>query len=76
MPSLQQRYFDILISRVGSDRYPSHQLLDRVESSIANGDQLAVYVEMLIANVSASSYPSHQMLERIQRTMLMVAEAR
>jgi hypothetical protein len=31
MPPLQQRYYDVLIERVRTDRYPSHQLLDLIE---------------------------------------------
>ncbi len=34
MPPLQQSYIDILMERCSTDRYPSHQLLDRIEASI------------------------------------------
>ena len=34
MPPLQQYYFDLLLDRVRGDRYPSHQLLDRIESEL------------------------------------------
>jgi hypothetical protein len=73
MPPLQQRYYDILMERVRGDRYPSHQLLDRIEASIWTPDQVADYVEMLIEKCDESWYPSHQMLSRIERMLQLAA---
>jgi hypothetical protein len=73
MPSLQQRYFDLLIERVSTDRYPSHQMLDRIESSFWTPEQIAEYVEVLLEKVDESWYPSHQMLDRIERIFQMAA---
>ena len=75
MPPLQQRYYDLLMERVRGDRYPSHQLLDRLESSFWTAEQVAEYVEMLLEKVDQSWYPSHQLLDRIQRVLMMVAAA-
>jgi len=72
---IQQRYFDILIQRVSGDRYPSNQMLDRLEAAVATNDQLATYVDVLIDKVEESWYPSGQMLDRIQRMMSTVARA-
>lgn len=74
MPSQQERYYEMLMERVRSDRYPSHQLLDRIEASFWNADQIVEYVEMLIDKADAAWYPSLQLLDRIQR--LLAATAR
>jgi aspartyl-tRNA synthetase len=73
MPPLQQRYHDMLMEHVRADRYPSHQLLDRIEASIWTGEQMLDYIEMLIEKVDESHYPSHQMLDRIERMMRLGA---
>ncbi len=69
MPTVQQRYYDVLRERITNDRYPSGQLLDRLEAAITTGDQLVDYVGMLIDKVDESWYPSGQMLDRIQRLL-------
>jgi aspartyl-tRNA synthetase len=76
MPSAQERYNEILMERVRNDRYPSHQLLDRIEASFWTPEQMVAYVEMLIEKVDQSWYPSHQLLDRIQRMLAMAAMAR
>jgi hypothetical protein len=73
MPPLQQSYIDILMERCSTDRYPSHQLLDRIEASIWTPQQIANYVEMLIAKCDESWYPSHQLLARVERMLQLVA---
>ena len=75
MPTLQQHYYDILIERVRGDRYPSHQLLDRIEAALWTPEQVAAYVDVLIEKVDESWYPSHQLLDRIQRMMSLAAAA-
>ncbi len=75
MPPLQQRYVDILMERCREDRYPSHQLLDRIESSIWTSQQIADYVEMLIEKCDESWYPSHQLLARVERMLQLAAVA-
>jgi hypothetical protein len=69
MPPIQQAYYDVLMTRVRNDRYPSHQLLDRIEIALATPDQVAEYVAMLIEKVDETWYPSGQMLDRIQRML-------
>ncbi len=73
MPPLQQRYYDVLRERIAGDRYPSGQLLDRLEAAITTGDQLADYVDLLIDKVDETWYPSGQMLDRIQRMLQTTA---
>jgi hypothetical protein len=75
MPPLQQRYFDILIERVRNDRYPSLQLLDRLEAVLYTSEQYAEYVDVLITKVDESWYPSGQLMDRVQRMMSLAATA-
>ena len=46
MATVQQHYFDVLMHRVRNDKYPSHQLMDRIEVALATSDQVAEYVDM------------------------------
>lgn len=73
MPASQERYHEMLMERVRTDRYPSHQLLDRIEASFWTPEQLHDYVEMLIEKCDESWYPSHQLLARVERLLAMSA---
>jgi hypothetical protein len=75
MPPMQQRYFDILMERVSNDRYPSHQLLDRIEASLYTPEQIIDYVDMLLEKIDESWYPSHQLLSRVQQMLAITARA-
>lgn len=63
----QQRYFDVLTQRVRADRYPSLDLLDRIEACLATDEQLADYVNLLIDKMHETRYPSKDIMDRIQR---------
>jgi hypothetical protein len=76
MPTIQQTYYDVLMNRVRNDRYPSHQLMNRIEAALATSDQVAEYTAMLIEKVDESWYPSGQMLDRIQHMLERTATAR
>ena len=75
MPPLQQRYYDILMERCRNDRYPSHQLLNRLEAAIFTPEQLIEYVDLLIEKNDESWYPSGQMLDRLDRMLQLAATA-
>ncbi len=75
MPSMQQRYYDILMERVRSDRYPSGQLLNRLEATIFSGEQMIEYMDMLLEKVDQSWYPSGELLDRIDRMLRLAAVA-
>ena len=75
MPSMQQRYYDILIERVRTDRYPSGQLLNRLEATIFSPQQLVECVDMLLEKVDESWYPSGELLDRIDRMLRLAAVA-
>jgi len=73
MATAQERYFEMLMERVREDRYPSHQLLDRIEASFWSSEQVTEYIDFLIEKTDASWYPSKQLLDRIQRLMSVAA---
>lgn len=73
MATAQERYFEMLMERVRGDRYPSHQLLDRIEASFWSSEQVTEYIDFLIEKTDASWYPSKQLLDRIQRLMSVAA---
>jgi hypothetical protein len=76
MASLQERYYDQLIERIRADRYPSSQLLDRVEVSLWSTDQVVEYVDVLLDKIDESWYPSSQLLDRVNRMLYRVAVTR
>ena len=75
MAPTQQRYLEALMERVRQDRYPSHQLLDRIEAALFTSDQVAEYCELLLEKIDESWYPSGQLLNRMQRMLAFVARA-
>jgi hypothetical protein len=74
-PPTQQRYLDFLMERVRTDRYPSSQLLDRIEMALWTAEQVHDYVDMLLEKLDETWYPSGQMMNRVQRMLAMVAAA-
>lgn len=71
----QDRFFEVMMERVRSDRYPSHQLLDRIEAAFYTPEQVAEYVEVLIDKIDESWYPSGQLMDRVQRILVATAGA-
>jgi hypothetical protein len=63
------------MERVRNDRYPSHQLLDRLEAAIYTPEQLAEYVDVLVQKLDESWYPSGQLLDRAHRILTLAAAA-
>ena len=66
MATPNDRYLDYLLDRLGADRYPSGELLNRVEASLDRG-HLDDYLDMLFAKVESCHYPSLHLLDRIGR---------
>jgi hypothetical protein len=73
MASPQARYLAMLMERIRQDRYPSHQLMDRVEAAFWRPEQIVEYVDLLLEKADESWYPSLQILDRIQRVLGAVA---
>ena len=75
MPTPQERYVAMLMERVRQDRYPSHQLMDRLEASFWTREQITEYVDLLLEKADESWYPSKQILDRIHRILAYTASA-
>jgi hypothetical protein len=72
-PTLQDRYVQMLMERIRQDRYPSHQLMDRVEGAFWTSRQIEEYVDVLLEKADEAWYPSKQILDRIHRLLAYAA---
>jgi hypothetical protein len=63
------RYMRVLLDRIEEARYPSGELMDRVEI-LLDQDHVDEYVEILFEKVESDQYPSKQLLDRIARWTL------
>jgi hypothetical protein len=63
----------MLMERIRQDRYPSHQLMDRVETAFWTSQQIAEYADLLLEKADESWYPSLQLLDRIQQLLARAA---
>ena len=63
------RYMRILFERIQEDRYPSGELMDRVEI-LLDRDHVDEYMDILFQKVEDCRYPSKQLLDRIARWTL------
>ncbi len=73
MVSGQARYVAMLMERIRQDRYPSHQLMNRVEAAFWTSEQLSEYIDLLLEKADESWYPSLQILDRIHRLLAFAA---
>jgi hypothetical protein len=63
------RYMQLLLDKIRQDRYPSHELMDRVEI-LLDRDHVDDYVEILFEKIESDHYPSKQLLDRVARWTL------
>jgi hypothetical protein len=63
------RYMRVLLERIEESRYPSGELMDRVEI-LLDADHIDQYVDLLFEKVEGDRYPSKQLLDRIARWTL------
>ena len=75
MITAQERYLAMLMERIRQDRYPSHQLMDRVEAAFWTSEQIAEYLDLLLEKADEAWYPSKQILDRIHRLLAVAATA-
>jgi hypothetical protein len=61
------RYFEYVLDRVRGDRYPSGELMDRIEAALVSREQVAEYLDVLFEKLEDSRYPSRQLLDRVAR---------
>jgi hypothetical protein len=67
MPTAQDRYVALVLEKIAEDRYPSGELMDRLEAALADEDQLDDYLHTLLDKIESDRYPSKQMLDRVLR---------
>ena len=65
MASPHDRYFELVLEKIRDDRYPSGELMDRLEAALRSRDELTEYLDMLLDKIEADHYPSKQMLDRV-----------
>ena len=63
------RYMRVLLDRIQEDRYPSGELMDRVEI-LLDREHVDEYVDILFEKVEEDRYPSLQLLDRLARWTL------
>lgn len=63
------RYMRILLENIEESKYPSGELMDRIEI-LLDRDHVDQYLEILFEKVEADRYPSKQLLDRIARWTL------
>jgi hypothetical protein len=71
MPITQahDRYIEILFDKISQDKYPSGELMDRIES-VLDREHVDEYLDLLFQKVEECRYPSKQILDRIVRFAL------
>jgi hypothetical protein len=67
-------YQERLLDGVRSVKYPSSQMLDRIEESLRTTDDAIAYVDALNEKVE-DKYPSLHLLDRIDQVILRVEQA-
>jgi hypothetical protein len=67
MASAHDRYYELVLGKIADDRYPSGELMDRLETALSSQDQLDDYLHVLLDKIEADHYPSKQMLDRVLR---------
>jgi hypothetical protein len=67
MATAQERYYELILEKVAGDRYPSGELMDRLEAAMSTREQLEAYLEVLLEKIENENYPSKQMLDRVHR---------
>lgn len=67
MPTAHDRYYELVLEKIAADRYPSGELMDRLELALADREQLDAYLHVLLDKIEDDRYPSKQMLDRVLR---------
>jgi hypothetical protein len=73
---LRDAYMESVLERITSVRYPSMELMDRVEYLAHKTEYAEQFVAYLIDSVTRVQYPSHQMMDRIERILYGVSTPR
>jgi hypothetical protein len=63
------RYMRALFDKINQDRFPSGELMDRIEI-LLDREHVDEYLDLLFQKVEECRYPSKQILDRISRFVL------
>jgi hypothetical protein len=66
---LRDAYMEAVLDRITGTRYPSGELMDRVEFLAHKREYAEKLVAYLVQQVDSARYPSHQMMDRIERIL-------
>jgi hypothetical protein len=71
MPITQahDRYMQALLDHLYADRFPSSEMMDRVEI-LLDQEHVDEYVDVLLRKIEECRYPSKQMMDRVSRWVL------
>jgi hypothetical protein len=58
-----------LLDKLYADRFPSGEMMDRVEI-LLDREHVDEYVDMLLQHIEEVRYPSKQMMDRVSRWLL------
>ena len=67
METPHDRYYELVLEKIANDRYPSGELMDRLEAAVSSREQLEGYLDVLLEKIEDDHYPSKQMLDRVHR---------
>ncbi len=72
---LRERVTGSLLREIEEVQHPSVTMLNRVEATMENREDLADYIEVLVEKVEASRYPSIAMLNRLDGLLAQLEQA-
>lgn len=64
-----------LLEKIRESRYPSIELMNRLEASLRDLDNAREYAEVLREKIDADDYPSLQLIDRLTRMIDLVEQA-
>jgi hypothetical protein len=67
-----RRYLEILVRQVEETRYPSSDIMNRIESMLRSRDDAARYIDALFDKVEDTIFPSLQLLDRIEGVLARI----
>lgn len=70
---VRRRYTELLLQRIEETRFPSTDLMNRVESLLATRDHSERYVQILMDRVEQTRYPAAHLLDRVERVLGQLA---
>jgi hypothetical protein len=72
---LRERLTNRLVSEIDDSRFPSVTMLNRVEATLSEPDELASYAESLVKKIEATRFPSIAMLNRVEGVIARLEQA-